>query len=60
MTYLIGALCISTFPSEWKPRDGEEWEHYLGGGMGKVGPLPRGRQTICFALAMVLWGGGGG
>ena len=27
--------------------------------MGKVGPLPRGRQTICFALAMVLgWVGG--
>uniref|UniRef100_A0A8C8XEQ6 Uncharacterized protein n=1 Tax=Panthera leo TaxID=9689 RepID=A0A8C8XEQ6_PANLE len=43
---------------------GEEWEFYPGGGMGKVGPAPKGRQTICFALDMVLGlgelGGGGG
>lgn len=33
---------------------GEEWELHLGGGVGKVGPTPKGRQTICFALDVVL------
>lgn len=33
---------------------GEEGELHLGGGVGKVGPTPKGRQTICFALDVVL------
>lgn len=39
---------------------GKEWEFRPGGGRRKVGPAPKRRQTICFALDMVLGLGGSG
>ncbi|KAF6298936.1 hypothetical protein mRhiFer1_008964 [Rhinolophus ferrumequinum] len=33
---------------------GEEGELHLGDGVGRVGPTPKGRQTICFTLDVVL------
>lgn len=53
VSYLIGALCFSTFPPLNESQEmGEEWELHLGGGIGKVDPAPKGRQTI--ALDVVL------